>query len=195
MGLSSFKREGCATRSRRRRRLVLDLLVLHALRHWSARCSAFGRQSRRRITKRRSSTLSARSLPKYTFFSLCRGFASYGLVAGFTLAYGTIAAHNRRAENHDAVLDVLQAIPVLGFCRARAGDDRAVPHPEIGLEIACIVMIFTGQAWNMVFSFHGSLRASRAPLREAAEVSRLGGGWKTFKLLELPAAMIGLVWN
>jgi NitT/TauT family transport system permease protein len=92
-------------------------------------------------------------------------------------------------------LDVLQAIPVLGFLPGLVLAMIALfPTREIGLEIACIVMIFTGQAWNMVFSFHGSLRGIPSPLREAAAVSRLGG-WKTFKLLELPAAMIGLVWN
>src|SRR5262245_20318624 len=42
--------------------------------------------------------LSLRSLPKYTLLSLARGFAAYGLSLLFTLVYGTIAAHNRRAE-------------------------------------------------------------------------------------------------
>ena len=45
----------------------------------------------------------------------------------------------------------------------------------------------------MTFSFHGSLRGIPQPLREVA--SSTLGGWKTFRLLEVPAAMIGLVWN
>ena len=92
-------------------------------------------------------------------------------------------------------LDVLQAIPVLGFLPGLVLAMIALfPTREIGLEIACVVMIFTGQAWNMTFSFHGSLRGIPQPLREVAAIQRLGG-WQTFKLLEVPAAMIGLVWN
>jgi NitT/TauT family transport system permease protein len=61
--------------------------------------------------------LSLWSLPKYTF-SLGRGFAAYGLSLLFTLVYGTIAAHNRRAERFMIpALDVLQAIPPSAFCR------------------------------------------------------------------------------
>ena len=55
-------------------------------------------------------------------------------------------------------------------------------------------MIFTAQVWNMTFSFHGSLRSIPTALREAAAIQRLSG-WQIFRLLEVPAAMIGLVWN
>ena len=78
------------------------------------------------------------------------------------------------------VLDVLQAIPVLGFLPGLVLAMIALfPTREIGLEFACVIMIFTGQAWNMVFSFHGSLRGIPQPLREVASIQRLGG-WKTF---------------
>src|ERR1700742_3130878 len=46
----------------------------------------------------------------------------------------------------------------------------------------------------MHLAFPGSLKGIPQPLREAAAVNRLGG-WQTFRLLEVPAAMIGLVWN
>src|SRR5206468_10933093 len=39
-----------------------------------------------------------------------------------------------------------------------------------------------------------SLRSIPPPLREAAAINSLSG-WQIFRLLELPAAMIGLVWN
>jgi NitT/TauT family transport system permease protein len=55
-------------------------------------------------------------------------------------------------------------------------------------------MIFTAQAWNMTFSMFGSIKNIPAPLREAATVYRLGA-WRVFRVLELPASMIGLVWN
>src|SRR4051794_38157598 len=42
--------------------------------------------------------LSPLALPKYTLLSLGRGFAAYTLSLIFTLVYGTVAAHNHRAE-------------------------------------------------------------------------------------------------
>src|SRR5438477_130415 len=60
--------------------------------------------------------LSFWSLPKYTLLTLARGCAAYVLSLAFTLVYGTVAAHNRRAERiMIPALDVFQAIPVLGF--------------------------------------------------------------------------------
>jgi NitT/TauT family transport system permease protein len=64
----------------------------------------------------------------------------------------------------------------------------------LGLELACVVMIFTGQVWNMTFSYYSSVRTLPNNLREAAELNSLSR-WQVFKLLELPASMIGLVWN
>jgi NitT/TauT family transport system permease protein len=141
-------------------------------------------------------SLSFLTLPKYTLLSLGRGFAAYVLSLIFTLIYGTIAAHNHRAERFMIpALDVLQAIPVLGFLPGVVlALVRLFPTREIGLEIACVIMIFTAQVWNMTFSFHGSLRGIPQPLREVARIHRLSG-WQVFRLLEVPASMIGLVWN
>jgi NitT/TauT family transport system permease protein len=140
--------------------------------------------------------LSFWSLPKYTLLSLGRGFAAYFLSLAFTLVYGTYAAHHRRAETIMLpILDVLQAIPVLGFLPGLVLALVALfPRHELGLEMACIVMIFTGQVWNMTFSFHGSLKAIPPTLREVTAIHQLSQ-WRIFKQLEVPAAMIGLVWN
>jgi len=140
--------------------------------------------------------LSIWALPKYTVLTLGRGILAYILSLAFTLIYGTIAAHNHRAEKLMLpALDVLQSIPVLGFMPGFLLATVALfPGKEIGLELACILGIFTGQAWNMTFSFHGSLRGIPQTMREAATVNRFSG-WQTFKMLEVPAATIGLVWN
>jgi NitT/TauT family transport system permease protein len=140
--------------------------------------------------------LSLWALPKYTLLSLSRGFAAYVISLAFTLIYGTIAAHNHKAEKIMLpALDILQSVPVLtflpGLVLAMIG---LFPNRVIGLELACIITIFTAQVWNMTFSFHGSLRSIPSALREAAAMSNLTG-WQIFKLLEVPAAMIGLVWN
>ena len=140
--------------------------------------------------------LSLSSLPKYTLFSLSRGIVAYVLSLAFTLAYGTVAAHHRIAERvMIPILDILQGIPVLGFLPGLVlGMVALFPHSNVGLELACIVMIFTGQVWNMTFSFYGSLRAIPAELNEAALVYGFGW-WKRFATLEVPSAMMGLVWN
>ncbi len=174
----------------------IDLIVILAVAALIGALLKYGAQVTARYEEKTIISLSIWSLPRYTFFSLSRGFAAYALSLIFTLVYGTVAAHNHRAEKvMIPVLDVLQAIPVLGFLPGLVlAMVSLFPTREIGLELACIVMIFTGQAWNMVFSFHGSLRGIPAPLREAAAINRLSG-WKVFRLLEVPASMIGLVWN
>jgi NitT/TauT family transport system permease protein len=140
--------------------------------------------------------LSLWALPQYTLLSLARGVAAYLLSLLFTLVYGTVAAHNRTAERvMIPVLDIMQGIPVLGFLPGLVlGLVALFPHSNVGLELACILMIFTGQVWNMTFSFHGSLRTVPTELREAARVYRFNW-WKIFRTVEVPAAMIGLVWN
>ena len=140
--------------------------------------------------------LSPRALPGYTLLSLSRGFAAYLLSLLFTLVYGTIAAHSRRAEKvMIPLLDIGQGIPVLGFLPGLVlGMVALFPRTNIGLELACILMIFTGQVWNMVFSFYGSLRSVPEELKEVARIHRFGW-WKTFRIVEVSASVIGLVWN
>ena len=137
-----------------------------------------------------------RALPLYTFYSLTRGFVAYALSLIFTLIYGTIAAHNRAAEKFMIpVLDVLQSLPVLTLLPIiEVAMVRLFPASWLGLELTCVIMIFTAQAWNMTFSYHGSVRGIPSALREAAAVQHLSG-WQIFRYLEVPASMIGLVWN
>ena len=137
-------------------------------------------------------SLSLWQLPKYTAFTLLRGIAAYVLSLSFTLVYGIIAAHNRRAEKIMLpVLDILQSLPVLTFAPGLVLlFVHLFPTRQLGLELACIVTIFTAQAWNMCFSFFGSVRGIPSPLREAALIQRLNS-WQVFRLLEVPASMIG----
>ena len=55
-------------------------------------------------------------------------------------------------------------------------------------------MIFTGQVWNMTFSFYHSMRAIPPDLLDAAKVYRFGW-WRRFTRVELPYSTVGLVWN
>jgi len=140
--------------------------------------------------------LSPWALPKYTFFSLCRGLMAYVLSFFFTLAYGYWAAKDRIAEKVlIPMLDILQSIPVLGFMPGLVLALAALfPNSNIGLELAAVLMIFTGQVWNMTFSFYQSLRSIPVYLQEAAAVYRFNWLQKALKL-EIPFSAMGLIWN
>jgi NitT/TauT family transport system permease protein len=140
--------------------------------------------------------LSPWSLPGYTFFSLTRGFAAYALSLIFTLFYGYTAAYNHRAERVMLpLLDILQSIPVLGFLPTLIiAFITLFPASNVGLELAAVVMIFTGQVWNMTFSFYTSLKSIPTDLRETGRVFGFHW-WKRFTTLEMPSSAIGLVWN
>ena len=58
------------------------------------------------------------------------------------------------------LLDILQSIPVLGFLPGLVLAHVALfPRTNTGLELASIIMIFTGQVWNMTFGFYSSLKS------------------------------------
>ena len=140
--------------------------------------------------------LSPWALPRYTFYSLSRGLLAYVLSLTFTLTYGYWAAKDRIAERVLVpLLDILQSIPVLGFMPGLILALVALfPHSNIGLELAAVIMIFTGQAWNMTFSYYHSLRSVPDDMREVGAVYRFSW-WQRLKWVELPFATLGLVWN
>ncbi|WP_404790186.1 ABC transporter permease [Altericista sp. CCNU0014] len=140
--------------------------------------------------------LEPRHLPYYAARSTLRMFIALFCSTVFTLAYGYVAAHNRRAEKIlIPLLDILQSIPVLGFLSVTVtGFIALFPGSLLGLEAASIFAIFTSQAWNMTFSFYQSLRMVPRELEEAVTLYRLSG-WERFTKLEIPSATIGLVWN
>ncbi len=140
--------------------------------------------------------LSPWALPKYALYSLARGLAAYGISLAFTLLYGYWAAKDERAGSVLVpLLDILQSIPVLGFMPGVVLALIALfPRSNVGLELSCIIMIFTGQAWNMTFGFYHSLRSLSPEQRDAAAVFRFNW-WQKLRWVELPSAATGLVWN
>jgi NitT/TauT family transport system permease protein len=136
------------------------------------------------------------ALPVYAAFSLLRIGVAYALSLIFTLVYGYIAAYNARAEKFMVpLLDVLQSIPVLSFLPGVMLAMVALfPGRQLGVEMGAILLIFTGQVWNMAFSFYASLKSIPREMREAAKIYRFNW-WQRFTEVELPYAAIGLVWN
>ena len=136
------------------------------------------------------------SLPLYAFYSLVRIGAAYLLSLIFAVAYGYMAAYSDRFRAVLlAALDILQSIPVLSFLPGvMLAMVSLFPTRQLGLELGSIVLIFTGQVWNMAFSFYASLQAIPRELREAARIYNFSR-WQRFVQLELPYGAIGLVWN
>ena len=140
--------------------------------------------------------LDPRNLPNYAARSTLRMFLALIASTLFTFVYGYAAARSRRAERVLVpLLDILQSVPVLGFLSVTVTAFIALFRGSLlGLEAASIFAIFTGQAWNMTFSFYQSLRTVPKELDEMATLYQLSK-WERFTRLELPVAMIGLTWN
>jgi len=136
------------------------------------------------------------SLPLYALYSLVRILVAYGISLAFALAYGYTAAKSKRAELVlIPLLDILQSIPVLSFLPGVMLAMVALfPSRQLGVELGSIILIFTGQVWNIAFSFYSSLKTIPRDLREAAIIYRFSK-WQRFMELDLPFSTIGLVWN
>ncbi|HEY0704425.1 MAG TPA: ABC transporter permease subunit [Candidatus Acidoferrales bacterium] len=140
--------------------------------------------------------LSPSALPKYAMFSVLRIAAAYLCSLAFTVVYGYVAAYNPRAEKFMLpLLDTLQSIPVLSFLPGvMLAMVSLFPTKQLGVELGSILLIFTGQVWNMTFSFYSSLKNIPREMREVAEVYHWSW-WQRFTQMEFPYAIIGLVWN
>jgi len=136
------------------------------------------------------------ALPKYALFSLARIAIAYFISLVFAVAYGYVAAHSLKAERlMIPLLDTLQSIPVLSFLPGVMLSMVALfPSRQLGVELGSILLIFTGQVWNMAFSVYSSIRNLPREMVEAAQVYRLSW-WQRFFELELPYSAIGLIWN
>ena len=141
-----------------------------------------------------SSSISA--LPAYAFDSIVRMAIAYFLSLAFAITYGYTAAYNPRLEPWlIAALDILQSIPVLSFLPPVVlAMVSLIPGHQLGIEMGVVLLIFTGQVWNLAFSFYSSLKTIPKEMVEASRVYRFSA-WQRFWQLEMPYAAIGLVWN
>lgn len=140
--------------------------------------------------------LSFWNLPLYTLYSLARGWVAMGFSLVFAILYATWMYYDARARTVlMPVLDILQSIPVLGFMPGLVLALVAVfPSSNFGLELACVLMIFTAQVWNMVFSYYDSLKGVPEELRQMGKICRFGRV-QVFTKIELPFAAQSLIYN
>jgi NitT/TauT family transport system permease protein len=141
-------------------------------------------------------SLEIKNLPLYSANSLVRMFFAYVLSLVFSIWYGYTA--NRSKINEKIMvplLDVLQSIPVLSFLPGLVLSMIAIfPNKSIGIELASILLIFTGQVWNMAFSYYNSINTMPREFIEVTKIFR-HNSFTRFIKLDLPFSAIGLVWN
>ncbi|MDD5434858.1 MAG: ABC transporter permease subunit [Nitrospira sp.] len=140
--------------------------------------------------------LSPVNLPYYSLNSIFRILVAYVLSLGFSIWYGYTANKSKTNEKiMIPLLDILQSIPVLSFLPGVTLAMIALfPHSRVGLELSAIILIFTGQVWNMAFSYYNSINTLPKDLSEVFVIYRLSR-YQRFIRLELPFSAIGLVWN
>jgi NitT/TauT family transport system permease protein len=141
-------------------------------------------------------SLSPWALPLYAWLSILRQLFAFALSLIFAISYGYIASHSKKAEVFMIpLLDIMQSIPLISFLPIFVLSlIRIFPVERIGIEIACILLIFTSQSWNMAFSVYGSMKAIPKDHNEAGSIFRFSKSFK-FWVIELPNSVIGLVWN
>ena len=135
-------------------------------------------------------------LPGYALRTSLRMLLALGVSLAFTFTYATWAAKSPRAGSLLVpMLDILQSVPILGFLSVTVVWFLSLsPGRVFGAELACVFAIFTGQAWNMAFSFYQSLRTVPPELEEAGRMFGLNA-WARFWRIEAPYATPPLIWN
>ncbi len=135
-------------------------------------------------------------LPGYAVRTALRMLIAMGASLVFTFTYATWAAKNPRAGALLVpLLDILQSVPILSFLSITIVWFLSLsPGRILGAELACVFVIFTGQAWNMAFSFYQSLRTVPEELEEAGRMFGLNA-WARFWRIEAPFATPSLIWN
>ncbi len=176
--------------------ILLDTMVFCAVLAMFYAMVAVGRYWIGAITPAAEISRSPSSLPLYAFYSLVRMGVAYVASLVFAISYGYVAAYNKRLQGIMlAALDILQSIPVLSFLPGvMLAMVSLFPTRQIGIELGSIILIFTGQVWNMAVSFlcvaqGHSTRVSGGiadlPVRAPATLPATGA----------PYGAIGLVWN
>ncbi|NBW98145.1 ABC transporter permease subunit [bacterium] len=178
------------------RSLPSDLLILAIIGAVIYALVAFGQEWQAAYNPSVAIDLSPASLPKYAVFSALRGLCAFVISLLFTFVIGYWAAKSSRAEKLIIpVLDILQSIPVLGFLPGLVLALISIfPNTNTGLELVSIIMIFTGQVWNMTFGFYYSLKSLPTDFNEVSQLIGLNP-WRKLWKVEVPFSMMHLVWN
>jgi len=132
----------------------------------------------------------------YTGYSVARIAVSYVISLIAAVAIGFLMWRNRTAERILLpFLDIMQSVPVVGFFPAAIGIFVALFRGErLGVELASIFLIFTSQAWNMIFGVYESLKVLPKDIKRVLKAYDIKG-WIALRKVYLPATIPSLVFN
>ena len=135
-------------------------------------------------------------LPNYALRTVLRMVAAMVLSLLCTFVFGAWAAKSRRAEIVIIpFIDVMQSVPPLAFLPLTLTFFLGLfPGQIFGAELASIFLVFTSQAWNMVFAMYHACRTIPRDLKDLSDSMRLGA-WRRFWALEAPYGAPSLIWN
>ncbi|WP_186643959.1 ABC transporter permease subunit [Fluviispira vulneris] len=136
------------------------------------------------------------ALPNYALLSFIRSMLALFLSYIFAIIYGTLAANNKSLERFlIPLLDVLQSLPVLAFLPGFVLALISIfQSNRWGLELACLLTIFTGQVWNLAFAYYESQRTLQPEFKEVSKIYRLSVVQKFF-FVDLPNGYRPLIYN
>jgi len=140
--------------------------------------------------------LAFKYLPLYALFSLSRAVLAYLLSLAFALSMGYWAAKSRFIARLVLPLITLgQSVPSMGlFAGVALGLVTLLPEHNLGLELACILLLFISQTWNMTLSFYSSVKSIPSTTYELSAITGMSP-FQIFYKIEIPAASTGLAWN
>jgi len=137
----------------------------------------------------------AGQLPLLALVSLGRVVAAVLVGIVFAVVFGTMAATTKWRALLLPMLDVQEAVPLLGFFPTGGLFLIALFNgSQLGLELMSVLLVFSCTAWNMTFAVYESIITIPSELLVAARsfgVSR----WLRFRFLYLPASIPRLVYN
>lgn len=132
--------------------------------------------------------------------SLGRLTIGYVLSLAFAIAFGVVAATRPRARRVLLpFLDIGQSVPIPALFPVVIvvfihGSDLLLGADRLGIELACIFLIFTVQVWNLAFGVYEGITQIPEDLRAAADAFGLSATGR-FLRLYLPACCPKLVYN
>ncbi|MEW6528586.1 MAG: ABC transporter permease subunit [Candidatus Micrarchaeota archaeon] len=113
----------------------------------------------------------------YAFRSFLRMISAYGISIIFSFIFGILIIHNKKIYEYIfPMLDILQAIPILGFFPfAILFFMNIFPGGILGQEFSSIFLIFTSMTWAIIFAVIESGTSIINEIRDLAKILNLNG--------------------
>jgi len=139
---------------------------------------------------------SPRALPIYAFYSLVRMASPISSASPSRSPTATSPLQQACRSHDDRCLDVLQSIRYSAFFPESCSPPSLFSHPPARLELGSIILIFTGQVWNIAFSFYSSLKAIPASFAKPPHLrfSRCSAS-SSWSFPSAPLALSGIPWS